>query len=119
MDSVMVDRAINDHMFALLAFDYAETVARIRTVSDAQKLIDLIDLPVRSRCSVQGCSPGIRNFCKGTTPSAVPLFEQTWSLYSELHMVSIRGEYMHTLCTVDHVHAQDSWSASLRSLAEF
>ncbi|KIL53959.1 hypothetical protein M378DRAFT_174469 [Amanita muscaria Koide BX008] len=44
-DSAMVvNRAMIDQMFSLLAFDYAETVARVRTVSDAQKLIDLIDL---------------------------------------------------------------------------
>ncbi|KIL57820.1 hypothetical protein M378DRAFT_359564 [Amanita muscaria Koide BX008] len=41
---MVVDGAIIDRMFSLLAFDYAETVARVQTISDAQKLIDLIDL---------------------------------------------------------------------------
>ncbi|KAM6499297.1 hypothetical protein JOM56_004805 [Amanita muscaria] len=45
MNSIMVvDGAIIDHMSSLLAFDYAETAARVRSISDAQKLIDLIDL---------------------------------------------------------------------------
>ncbi|KIL60415.1 hypothetical protein M378DRAFT_920818 [Amanita muscaria Koide BX008] len=34
---------------------------------------------MRSRCSTQGCSPGIKYFCKGTDPSAVRLSEQTCS----------------------------------------
>ncbi|KAM6499188.1 hypothetical protein JOM56_004696 [Amanita muscaria] len=87
---MVVDGAIIDRMFSLLAFDYAETAARVQTISDAQKLIDVIDLPVRSRRSVQGCAAGVRNFCKSTTPSAVPLFEETLSLYSRAHIVLIR-----------------------------
>ncbi|KIL56379.1 hypothetical protein M378DRAFT_523810 [Amanita muscaria Koide BX008] len=76
-DLLLVDAAIINRMSSLLAFDYAEIAARVRSVSDAQKLIDLIDLPLRSRCSMQGCLPGIGNFCKGTSSSAVPLFQRT------------------------------------------
>ncbi|KAM6499237.1 hypothetical protein JOM56_004745 [Amanita muscaria] len=46
MDAVMVvnSREIIDRMLSLLVFDCSEIVARVRTVSDAQTLIDLIDL---------------------------------------------------------------------------
>ncbi|KIL67189.1 hypothetical protein M378DRAFT_296448 [Amanita muscaria Koide BX008] len=55
-DSVMVvNREIIDRMSSLLAFDYAETVARVRTVSDAQKLIDLIDLLTNNECFLSQC----------------------------------------------------------------
>ncbi|KAM6499232.1 hypothetical protein JOM56_004740 [Amanita muscaria] len=52
MDSVMVVNSgeIIGRLLSLLAFDYAEIVARVRTVSDAQKLIDLIDLYILSQC---------------------------------------------------------------------
>ncbi|KAM6499339.1 hypothetical protein JOM56_004847 [Amanita muscaria] len=57
MDSVMVvDRATTDHMFSLLAFDYAETAARVRSVPDAQKLIDLIDLLTNNESFLSQCS---------------------------------------------------------------
>ncbi|KIL57205.1 hypothetical protein M378DRAFT_172021 [Amanita muscaria Koide BX008] len=56
MDSVMVvDGAIMDCMFSLLAFDYAETVARVRAVSEAQKLIDLIALLTNNKSFLSQC----------------------------------------------------------------
>ncbi|KAM6499298.1 hypothetical protein JOM56_004806 [Amanita muscaria] len=97
MNSTMVvDGAIIHHMSSLLAFDYAETVARVRSVSDAQKLIDLIALPVWSRCSTQSCSPGIKNLCKGTDTSAVPPSAQTFSPFCQT------GIHIRKICDKSH-----------------
>ncbi|KIL57941.1 hypothetical protein M378DRAFT_15901 [Amanita muscaria Koide BX008] len=54
---MVVDGAIIDRMSSLLAFDYAETAARVRSVSDAQKLIDLIDLLMNNECFLSQCGP--------------------------------------------------------------
>ncbi|KAM6499198.1 hypothetical protein JOM56_004706 [Amanita muscaria] len=43
-NSMVADGAIIDRMSSLLAFDYAETAARVWSISDAQKLIDIIGL---------------------------------------------------------------------------
>ncbi|KIL58613.1 hypothetical protein M378DRAFT_310610 [Amanita muscaria Koide BX008] len=57
-DSIMlVDGAIIDHMASLLAFDYAETASRIQSVSDAQKLVDLIDLLTNNESFLSHCGP--------------------------------------------------------------
>ncbi|KIL60410.1 hypothetical protein M378DRAFT_168146 [Amanita muscaria Koide BX008] len=44
-------------MSSLLAFDYAETAARVRSISDAQKLIDLIVLLNNNECFLSQCGP--------------------------------------------------------------
>ncbi|KAM6499295.1 hypothetical protein JOM56_004803 [Amanita muscaria] len=54
---MVVDGAIIDHMSSLLAFDYAETAARVRSVYDAQKLIDLIDLLNNNKSFLRQCGP--------------------------------------------------------------
>ncbi|KIL58616.1 hypothetical protein M378DRAFT_310697 [Amanita muscaria Koide BX008] len=54
---MVVDGAIIDRVSSLLAFDYAETAARVRSVSDAQKLIDLIDLLNNNESFLSQCSP--------------------------------------------------------------
>ncbi|KAM6493243.1 hypothetical protein JOM56_011377 [Amanita muscaria] len=38
-----VDTVIIERMYSLLAFDHTETLTRVRSVTDAQKLVDLID----------------------------------------------------------------------------
>ncbi|KAM6499282.1 hypothetical protein JOM56_004790 [Amanita muscaria] len=54
---VVVDGAIIDHMAFLLAFNHAETAARIQSISDAQKLIDLIDLLTNNKSFLGQCGP--------------------------------------------------------------
>ncbi|KIL60403.1 hypothetical protein M378DRAFT_168132 [Amanita muscaria Koide BX008] len=54
---MVVDEAIIDRMSSLLAFDYAETAARVRSISDAQKLIDLIDLLNNNKSFLSQCGP--------------------------------------------------------------
>ncbi|KIL60401.1 hypothetical protein M378DRAFT_920186 [Amanita muscaria Koide BX008] len=54
---MVIDGSIIDHMSSLLAFDYAETAARVRSVSDAQKLIDLIDLLNNNESFLSQCGP--------------------------------------------------------------
>ncbi|KIL60406.1 hypothetical protein M378DRAFT_168138 [Amanita muscaria Koide BX008] len=44
-------------MSSLLAFDYAETAARVRSVSDAQQLINLIDLVINTESFLSQCGP--------------------------------------------------------------
>jgi hypothetical protein len=41
---MVVDSAIIDCMSSLLAFDYSAAARRVRSVPDAQILIDLVDL---------------------------------------------------------------------------
>ncbi|KAM6499305.1 hypothetical protein JOM56_004813 [Amanita muscaria] len=55
--TMVVDGAIVDHMSSLLAFDHAETAARVRSVSDAQKLINLIDLVINTESFLSQCGP--------------------------------------------------------------
>ncbi|KIL67193.1 hypothetical protein M378DRAFT_159579 [Amanita muscaria Koide BX008] len=59
MDSEMVVNSgeIIDRMLSLLVFDYTGIVARVRTVSDAQKLIDLIDLLTNNEYILSQCNP--------------------------------------------------------------
>ncbi|KIL60394.1 hypothetical protein M378DRAFT_168125 [Amanita muscaria Koide BX008] len=55
---MVVDGAIIHHMFSLLAFDHAETAAtKVRSISDAQKLIDLIDLLMNNEAFLSHCGP--------------------------------------------------------------
>ncbi|KIL56081.1 hypothetical protein M378DRAFT_173013 [Amanita muscaria Koide BX008] len=82
MDSVMVvnSREIIDRMLSLLVFDHAEIVARVRTVSDAQKLIDLIDLLTNDECILSQCDPDV--VCKAAGLASeifarVPLLPQS------------------------------------------
>ncbi|KIL55450.1 hypothetical protein M378DRAFT_17932 [Amanita muscaria Koide BX008] len=57
-DPVMVvDMAIIDCMSSLLTFDRSETARRVRSVSDAQKLIDLVELLVNDRSFLNQCGP--------------------------------------------------------------
>ncbi|KIL57834.1 hypothetical protein M378DRAFT_15982 [Amanita muscaria Koide BX008] len=44
-------------MSSLLAFDYAETAARVRSISDAQKLIDIIGLLANNESFVSKYGP--------------------------------------------------------------
>ncbi|KIL56801.1 hypothetical protein M378DRAFT_437935 [Amanita muscaria Koide BX008] len=44
-----------ERMSSLLAFDYAETVARVRSVVEAQKLIDIIDLLIHNQTFLSHC----------------------------------------------------------------
>ncbi|KIL65364.1 hypothetical protein M378DRAFT_10767 [Amanita muscaria Koide BX008] len=50
VDSVMIQR-----MSSLLAFDHAETAARVRSVTDAQKLVDLINLLINDETFLSQC----------------------------------------------------------------
>ncbi|KIL61749.1 hypothetical protein M378DRAFT_166528 [Amanita muscaria Koide BX008] len=82
MDAVMVvnSREIIDRMLSLLVFDYAEIMARVRTVSDAQKLIDLIDLLTNNECILSQCDPDA--VCKAVSLASeifarVPLLPQS------------------------------------------
>ncbi|KAM6491571.1 hypothetical protein JOM56_012963 [Amanita muscaria] len=57
-NSIMaVDSAIIAHMSSLLAFDYTETAAKVRSVPDAQNLIDLIDLLNNNESFHRQCGP--------------------------------------------------------------
>ncbi|KAM6489892.1 hypothetical protein JOM56_014704 [Amanita muscaria] len=56
-DLLLVDAAIINRMSSLLAFDYAGIAARVRGVSDAQKLIDLIDLLTNNESFISHCGP--------------------------------------------------------------
>ncbi|KAM6489684.1 hypothetical protein JOM56_014855 [Amanita muscaria] len=51
VDTVMIER-----MSSLLAFDHAETVARVCSVTDAQNLIDIIDLLNNNETFLSQCS---------------------------------------------------------------
>ncbi|KIL57826.1 hypothetical protein M378DRAFT_15979 [Amanita muscaria Koide BX008] len=51
----VVDGAIIDRMSSLLAFDYAETAARVRSISDVQKLINIIGLLANNESFVSKC----------------------------------------------------------------
>ncbi|KAM6499193.1 hypothetical protein JOM56_004701 [Amanita muscaria] len=51
----VVDGAIIDRMSSLLAFDYAETAARVRSISDVQKLIDIVGLLANNESFVSKC----------------------------------------------------------------
>ncbi|KAM6493233.1 hypothetical protein JOM56_011367 [Amanita muscaria] len=42
-------------MSSLLVFDHAETMARVRSVADAQKLVDLIDLLINNETFLSQC----------------------------------------------------------------
>ncbi|KAM6491620.1 hypothetical protein JOM56_013012 [Amanita muscaria] len=53
---MMVDTATITCMFSLLAF-HSETARRVRSVSDAQKLIDLVELLVNDRSFLNKCGP--------------------------------------------------------------
>ncbi|KAM6499313.1 hypothetical protein JOM56_004821 [Amanita muscaria] len=55
--TLVVDGAIIHHMSSLLAFDYAKTAARVRSVSDAQKLIHLIVLLNNNESFLRQCGP--------------------------------------------------------------
>ncbi|KAM6499425.1 hypothetical protein JOM56_004933 [Amanita muscaria] len=46
----VIDAAIIDHMTSLLAFDYTEVAARVRSMSNAQRLIDVIGSIFLSQC---------------------------------------------------------------------
>ncbi|KIL54020.1 hypothetical protein M378DRAFT_19286 [Amanita muscaria Koide BX008] len=91
LDSVMVvDRAMIDRMFSLLAFDYAETVARVRTLSDAQKLIDLIDLLTNHESFLSQCG---RDAARKAAHLASKLFAKTPLLPQSLFL-NKRARYM-------------------------
>ncbi|KIL59236.1 hypothetical protein M378DRAFT_1013702 [Amanita muscaria Koide BX008] len=57
MVSLAVDTVIIERMSSLLAFDDAETVPRVRSVADAQKLIDIIDLLIHNQMFLNHCGP--------------------------------------------------------------
>ncbi|KIL57328.1 hypothetical protein M378DRAFT_395817 [Amanita muscaria Koide BX008] len=57
-----VNAAILDYMSSLLSFDCAETAARVRSVSDAQNLIDFIDLLTNNESFLDLFGPDAR--CK-------------------------------------------------------
>ncbi|KIL57503.1 hypothetical protein M378DRAFT_171695 [Amanita muscaria Koide BX008] len=50
-----VDTVIIEHMSSLLAFDHAETAARVRSITDAQKLIDILDLLTNNESFLSQC----------------------------------------------------------------
>ncbi|KIL58350.1 hypothetical protein M378DRAFT_319441 [Amanita muscaria Koide BX008] len=54
---MVVDMAIIDGVSSLLAFDCSETARRVRSVSDAQKLIDIVDLTINNRSFLRECGP--------------------------------------------------------------
>ncbi|KIL58832.1 hypothetical protein M378DRAFT_170104 [Amanita muscaria Koide BX008] len=54
-----VDTAIIDCMSCLLAFDGSDTARRVRSVSDAQKLIDVVDLLINNRSFLRQCGPDV------------------------------------------------------------
>ncbi|KAM6499341.1 hypothetical protein JOM56_004849 [Amanita muscaria] len=55
--TMVVNGAIIDRMSSLLAFDCAKIAARVRSISDAQQLIDLIDLLTDNECFLSQCGP--------------------------------------------------------------
>ncbi|KIL60389.1 hypothetical protein M378DRAFT_919280 [Amanita muscaria Koide BX008] len=58
MNSVLtVDATVIDYMSSLLVFDCAETVARVRCISDAQNVIDIIDLLTNNESFTTRCGP--------------------------------------------------------------
>ncbi|KIL70928.1 hypothetical protein M378DRAFT_155877 [Amanita muscaria Koide BX008] len=50
-----IDTVITECMSSLLVFDSSETVARVRSVTDAQKLIDIIDLLTNNQTFLSQC----------------------------------------------------------------
>ncbi|KIL59231.1 hypothetical protein M378DRAFT_14939 [Amanita muscaria Koide BX008] len=52
---LVVDRLIIERMSSLLAFDSAETATRVRSVVEAQKLIDSIDLLIHNQTFLSHC----------------------------------------------------------------
>ncbi|KAM6499321.1 hypothetical protein JOM56_004829 [Amanita muscaria] len=58
MNSVLtVNPTVIDYMSSLLVFDCAETVARVRCISDAQNVIDIIDLLTNNESFTTRCGP--------------------------------------------------------------
>ncbi|KIL61772.1 hypothetical protein M378DRAFT_821196 [Amanita muscaria Koide BX008] len=52
---LVVDAAIIDHMTSLLAFDYTEVAAGVRSVSNAQRMIDVIGLLTNNETFLSQC----------------------------------------------------------------
>ncbi|KIL58857.1 hypothetical protein M378DRAFT_292189 [Amanita muscaria Koide BX008] len=119
---MVVDWAIIDCISSLLAFDHSETARRVRSVSDAQNLIDLVELLVNDRSFLDKCGPDAARkaaYLASDIFARIPLLPRSF-LSGPLRLYNSNVEV--SLCILcayfDLVHAHDSWCARLGSLAE-
>ncbi|KAM6499435.1 hypothetical protein JOM56_004943 [Amanita muscaria] len=121
----IIDAAIMDHMTSLLAFDYTEVAARVRSVSNAQRLIDVIGLLTNNESFLSQCGAGV---ARKAACLALEIFKRA-QLLPRLPLNGLtsipegRMAIDVSLCvhcaSFDRVHAQDSCCSRVYSLAEF